>query len=74
MSGTYTTALGDTWDKIAFAVYGDESYAEQLMAANQDAALLATVIFDAGTVLTLPEIDTDTDDGADESEPPWRQS
>ena len=27
MAGTYETVQGDTWDKIAYQVYGDEKYA-----------------------------------------------
>lgn len=70
---TYTTANGDTWDSIAYNEYGDVKCAEQLMAANESKSLLATIIFDAGTVLKLPEIDTsDAADTDDDSQPPWR--
>lgn len=69
---TYMTSLGDTWDKIAFNVLGDEKYTENLMAANQDEKLLSTVIFDAGTVINIPEIDESNQ--TDESLPPWRTS
>jgi phage tail protein X len=73
--GTYTTALGDTWDNIAFNLYGSEKYAEQLMAANQRADLLEIIVFDAGTVLTLPDIDVSAESDTDvDSLPPWRTS
>ena len=31
MAGTYETVQGDTWDKIAYQVYGDEKYAGCLL-------------------------------------------
>ena len=34
MAGTYETVQGDTWDKIAYQVYGDEKYAGYLMENN----------------------------------------
>jgi phage tail protein X len=70
---TYITALGDTWDSIAYSLYGDVKYTENLMAANQDAGLLATVIFDAGVTLNTPTIDTSVT-ATDDSLPPWRTS
>ena len=48
----YITAQGDTWDKIAKAVYGDEYAADFLMQANR--SHLETVIFDAGCELNTP--------------------
>lgn len=69
---TYMTSLGDTWDKIAFDVLGDGKYTENLMAANQDEKLLSTVVFDAGTVINIPEIDENSQ--TDEGLPPWRTS
>jgi hypothetical protein len=74
MSSTYTTSLGDTWDGIAYSLYGDVKYTENLMAANQDADLLATVIFDAGTSLAAPDIDTSDSSSDSDSLPPWRTS
>lgn len=35
MAGTYETVQGDTWDKIAYQVYGDEKYAGYLMENNR---------------------------------------
>lgn len=69
---TYTTVSGDTWDLIALKIYGDEKYAEYLMAQNQSEELLETVIFDAGTTINapdLPQAELDPD-----SAPPWRTS
>lgn len=72
MADKYLTAAGDTWDKIAFTVYGDEKQIGYLMAANRDAALLATVIFDAGAELMTPEPDGAVQSAV--SVPPWRTS
>jgi phage tail protein X len=74
MSGTYTASNGDTWDSIAYSLYGDVKYTENLMAANQDADLLATVVFDAGTTITVPDIDTSDSSDDSDSLPPWRTS
>lgn len=66
---TYTTVQGDMWDSIAKLLYGNEKYAEQLMQANT--AYLSTVIFYAGVVLDVPDVDTTTITSAS-SLPPWR--
>lgn len=63
---TYTTLQGDTWDKIALEVYGDERYAYYLMQSNY--AHLETLIFSAGTVLSTPELPEELDGDL----PPWR--
>lgn len=70
MSSTYMTSSGDTWDAIALKVYGNEKYTEHLMNNNQDRNLLATILFDAGTVLNTPEL-TATEQ-ASVNQPPWR--
>ena len=50
----YYTSAGDMWDGIAHAVYGDEKYMAELMAANPDQA--DTVVFGAGVELIVPDI------------------
>jgi phage tail protein X len=50
---TYTTVLGDTWDSIAYKVYGDDHAFEKLIDANPD--YLGTLIFSASIVLNIPE-------------------
>ena len=50
---TYTAAQGDSWDSIAYRVWGDEFLFVQLMEANRTNA--DTIIFDGGEVLTVPE-------------------
>ena len=39
----YTTKLGDTWDLIAYRVYGNEKYMKELVEANIE--LASTVFF-----------------------------
>ncbi len=51
---TYTTKSGDTWDNIAFKVYGDCRYTENLINANREH--ITTFIFSAGTILRIPVI------------------
>ncbi|MFQ8729859.1 MAG: tail protein X [Enterocloster bolteae] len=36
MNKTYTTINGQTWDQIAYEVYGDEHYCDRIMDANRD--------------------------------------
>ena len=64
---TYTTISGDTFDKVAFNVYEDEMLAGEIIDANIDLAHI--VIFDSGTVLQIPEIDTTSVANL----PPWKR-
>jgi phage tail protein X len=66
---TYTTKQGDMWDSIAKNLYGSEKYAEQLMQANT--AYISTVVFSAGIVLTVQDVNTAVNTNAS-SLPPWR--
>lgn len=66
MSGKYTTIQGDTWDSIAYKLYGDEKYMKDLIEANWP--LLETLVFSSGTVITVPDLPAETDDGL----PFWR--
>lgn len=67
MFDTYTTISGDTWDIVAYKVYGNEMYMDMLIKANIEHK--DTYIFPAGVVLTLPEIDLEVS----ETLPPWKQ-
>lgn len=67
---TYTTVLGDTWDAIAFNVYGNEKYAKELVEANLK--YIETVTFSAGTVLTIPEL-SEADANDYSLLPPWKR-
>ncbi|MCP4163621.1 MAG: phage tail protein [Deltaproteobacteria bacterium] len=65
MSTTYTTKQGDMWDMIAYNILGSESYTSELMHANPDHT--ETVIFSAGTTLTIPEVAVE----ANQTVAPW---
>lgn len=51
---TYTTVQGDMWDKIAFNELGSTDYTDELMNVNRK--YLDVFVFDAGVVLTIPDI------------------
>lgn len=67
-SSTYTTVSGDTWDYIAFKVYGNEYVAHILMQANPQH--LNTAIFSAGVQLVAPAVEDSTIEKMNEL-PPW---
>ncbi|OBZ08045.1 tail protein X [Bacillus sp. FJAT-26390] len=64
---TYMTSQGDTWDMIAYKLYGSAKMLPLLIKANGQNA--GTVIFSAGLLLQVPtapeELPTDL--------PPWRR-
>ncbi|MER1986574.1 MAG: tail protein X [Solibacillus sp.] len=62
----YKTISGDTWDSIAFRLYGSEMVVHQLIQANLQHASI--VIFSAGIMLETPEIDTVV---RSDDVPPW---
>jgi phage tail protein X len=66
MASTYTTIQGDTWDLIAYKLYGDEKYMRYLVQANYPH--IDTLVFSSGTVLTVPELPEEPDEDA----PYWR--
>lgn len=66
---TYQTKAGDTWDSIAYEIYGKESLASELMKANQ--GHLRTVIFSGNVILNVPELEEVT---RSDHLPPWRVS
>jgi phage tail protein X len=51
---TYIAANGDTWDSIAFKVYGDEFLCDQLCAANAHDHD-GVVMFEGGERIIIPE-------------------
>lgn len=63
----YTTKLGDTWDLIAYRVYGDEKYMKELVEANIE--LASTFFFKSGVELICPDIPVLNDSNA----PPWKR-
>ncbi len=52
--GSYTTTQGDTWDGIAFRLWGREHLMSALMRANPDHT--DVLMFPAGVVLDVPEV------------------
>ena len=66
----YRTVSGDTWDLIAFKVYGSEGYFHDLIRSNL--RLIDIAIFDANIPVIIPEI-TDEENDNDERLPPWKR-
>lgn len=64
----YITSTGDTFDTIAYRMYSDSELIKPIIEANPDYS--DVVVFDHGTKLTIPDIDT-TNDSA--YLPPWRK-
>lgn len=64
----YVTSQGDTWDSIAYDLFGSEGYMGILMDANLD--LLDVLVFSAGTVIQVPE---EIPEEVDEDMPFWMQ-
>lgn len=54
MSKTYIASRGDTWDSIAFKVYGDEFLCDDLCAANSR-TLEGVIMFEGGEHVTIPD-------------------
>lgn len=65
----YVTSQGDTWDSIAYDLFGSEEYMGILMDANLD--LLDILVFSSGTVIQVPE---EMPEETDEDMPFWRQN
>ncbi|MCM1307583.1 MAG: tail protein X [Butyrivibrio sp.] len=63
---TYTTIQGDMWDSVSYKVYGSEKYMGLLMQRNMER--LDTFIFGSGTVLYVPELESETESDI----PAWR--
>lgn len=58
MAAVYTTVQGDTWDSIAYKLWGLEECATDLMEANY--RYLDILVFSSGTVLNVPDLAPDT--------------
>lgn len=64
---TYTTKSGDTWDGIAYELFKDCRYTENLINANRE--YITTFIFSAGVKLKVPEIEK----LKTKNLPPWKR-
>ena len=63
----YTTIQGDTWDGIAYKVYGSEYHMIALMEANTEQ--IDTALFSAGIVLNVPDVEIPVPSTL----PPWKR-
>lgn len=67
-ANTYTTVQGDTWDSIAYRLWGEERHMDSILACNPEYS--DVLVFPAGMSLCLP--DTSTVKITKTSElPPW---
>lgn len=66
MALEYTTKSGDTWDQIAYTVYGSELKADWLMQANPE--YIEFTRFDSGLVLSTPALPSEKSGTL----PPWK--
>lgn len=64
----HTTIQGDTWDGIAFRLWGREHLMSALIQANPDHA--DVLMFPAGVVLNVPEVNVNAIQPITEL-PPW---
>lgn len=67
MARSYTTVQSDTWDSIAYRLWGEERRLHILLDANPDYA--DTLVFPVGTVLVVPDVPTITTKTTEL--PPW---
>ena len=67
MARSYTTVQSDTWDAIAYRLWGEERHLDRLLNANREHA--DVLIFPAGVVLILP--DTPENTLKPKELPPW---
>jgi hypothetical protein len=70
LADTYITTSGQTWDQIAYEVYGDEYQCGKLMDRNRDK--LEYFVFSDGIVLQLPEQEELSADSVSSDYPTWR--
>ena len=64
------TQAGDTWDRLAKKLYGDERYMDRLIKANL--AYRMTSIFSSGVVLNVPDVDAASSE-EDVNLPRWKR-
>ncbi|WP_279119993.1 tail protein X [Fusobacterium varium] len=63
----YITILGDTWDSIAYKIYGDSKAYNTLLELNQE--YIDVIVFDAGKIINYKEENTTYEADV----PPWRR-
>ncbi|MCM0759612.1 tail protein X [Sporomusa sphaeroides DSM 2875] len=63
----YVTALGDTWDIIAYKMYGNERRMSALIEANPQHR--ETVVFSADVAINVPDVSA----AVSTVLPPWKR-
>ncbi len=66
----YTTIQGQTWDQIAYEVYGNEYMCDKIMDLNREK--LDIFIFPAGVKLILPDEESIVRQSVQSDYPTWR--
>ena len=64
------TQAGDTWDRLAKKLYGDERFMDRLIKANLVHRM--TVVFSSGVVLNVPDVDSASSE-QDVNLPRWKR-
>ncbi|MBO1870072.1 tail protein X [Lachnoanaerobaculum sp. Marseille-Q4761] len=67
---TYTTVQGQTWDQIAYELYGNEYMCDKIMELNRDK--LDCFVFPAGIELTVPDKADAVSETVTSDYPAWR--
>lgn len=63
----YIASERETFDEIAFRIYGDEKYSYLLLGANPQQS--HKIMMEGGETLIAPELTEETDGGL----PPWKR-
>ena len=67
---TYSTIQGQTWDQIAYEIFGNEYMCGAIMDANRDK--LGIFVFPAGISLNIPETEGEGRQTVPSDYPSWR--
>ncbi len=70
MAKVYTTVSGDTWDLVAWKMYGKEVWADKIMQANMDK--LDYMVFPDNLQLIIPDIESFSGTTVSSDAPEWR--
>lgn len=72
MAKVYTTVSGDTWDLVAWKMYGKEVWADKIMQANIDK--LDYMVFPDNLQLIIPDIESFSGTTVSSDAPEWRDA
>lgn len=70
MAKVYTTVSGDTWDLVAWKMYGKEVWADKIMQANMDK--LDYMVFPDNLQLIIPDVESFSGTAVSSDAPEWR--